>query len=404
MEEGVFLGWLKRDGDCIKSGEPIFTLESEKAVQDVEATEDGILRISPTGPVAGSTVMVGALIGYLLAEGEYVEFQATAARPDDHAGTGQSPVPAAQSIAAPPPRASRSEPDGDRSGREASTLTISPRAARAAAALGVDWTKIRGTGRTGRIRERDIMAVASRHERHTIRAQNVTPGSRMLGRMAPVSATRLTIARRMSAGVHEAAPVTLTARADATNLLLAREKTNAPGAVDATRPTLNDYFVKLVAVALQRHPSLNAQWHGDGIFHPDEINIAIAIDTDNGLVAPVIQNAPAMSVQQIGAVSRTLIDDARNSRLTPEQLARGTFTVTNLGRLGIDVFTPIINLPQCAVLGVGRVAREPVMLDGKFVARQLVPLSLTFDHRVVDGAPAARFLETLIQLIESAGQ
>ncbi len=165
---------------------------------------------------------------------------------------------------------------------------------------------------------------------------------------------------------------------------------------------MNDFFVKLVAAALGQHPSLNAQWHGDGIFHPDEINIAIAVDTENGLVAPVIQNAPALSVQQIGAISRALIDDARNSRLTPEQFAGGTFTVTNLGRLGIDVFTPIINLPQCAILGIGRVAHEPVMLDDKIVPRRLVPLSLTFDHRVVDGAPAARFLETLVQLIESA--
>jgi pyruvate dehydrogenase E2 component (dihydrolipoamide acetyltransferase) len=111
-----------------------------------------------------------------------------------------------------------------------------------------------------------------------------------------------------------------------------------------------------------------------------------------------------MNIQQIAAMSRALIDDARNNRLTPEQLARGTFTVTNLGRLGIDVFTPIINLPQCAILGIGRVARGLVMLDDKVVARQLVPLSLTFDHRVVDGAPAARFLETLVQLIESAEQ
>jgi pyruvate dehydrogenase E2 component (dihydrolipoamide acetyltransferase) len=206
----------------------------------------------------------------------------------------------------------------------------------------------------------------------------------------------------MSAGVHEAAPVTLTVRADATNLLLAREKAGVAGAADGPRPTLNDYFVKLVAIALKLQPALNAQWHGDAIFHPDEINIAIAIDTENGLVAPVIQNAAAMSVEQIGAMSRALIDEARNGRLTPEQLARGTFTITNLGRLGIDFFTPIINLPQCAILGIGRVARQPVMLDDKIVARQLVPLSLTFDHRVVDGAPAAGFLETLVQLIESA--
>jgi pyruvate dehydrogenase E2 component (dihydrolipoamide acetyltransferase) len=404
MEEGIFLGWLKRDGARVKSGDPIFALESEKAAQEIEATEDGILRISPTGPADGGTVMVGALIGYLLAEGEQVEFQAALARPNYNAGTGQSPAPAPQSIAAPLTRASRGETGSNRSALSAAALTISPRAARTAAAFGVDWTKIRGTGRTGRIRERDVMAAAFADDCKTIRVQSVPAEPQMPGRMVPASPIRRTIARRMLAGIHEAAPVTLTVRADATNLLLVREKAGAAGAVDATRPTLNDYFVKLVAAALQLHPLLNAQWHADRIFYPDEINIALAIDTDNGLVAPVVQNAPAMNIQQIAATSRALIDDARNNRLTPEQLARGTFTVTNLGRLGIDVFTPIINLPQCAILGIGRVARELVMLDDKVVARQLVPLSLTFDHRVVDGAPAARFLETLVQLIESAEQ
>jgi len=403
MEEGVFLGWLKQEGARIKSGEPIFVLEGEKAAQEIEATEDGILKLFPTGPAVGSTVMVGALIGYLLAEGEKIELPAFAARPHDHAGTKLPPVPAAQSVEVPPPHTHLSEPDANRFGREAAALTISPRAARAASALGVDWAKIRGTGRTGRIRERDIMAAAFELERETGRVQSAIPKPEMPGRMAPISATRRTIARRMSAGVHEAAPVTLTIRADATNLLLAREKAGVAGAADGPRPTLNDYFVKLVAIALQLHPALNAQWHGDAIFHPDEINIAVAIDTDNGLVAPVIQNAAALSVEQIGTMSRALIDDARNSRLTPDQLARGTFTVTNLGGRGIDFFTPIVNLPQCAILGIGRVSREPVMLDDKIVARQLVPLSLTFDHRVVDGAPAASFLETLVRLIESAG-
>jgi pyruvate dehydrogenase E2 component (dihydrolipoamide acetyltransferase) len=402
MEEGVFLGWLKQDGARIKSGEPIFVLEGEKATQEIEATENGILKLFPTGPAAGSTVLVGTLIGYLLAEGEQIEIQSIPAQPNDHDGTGRSPVPAARSVGAPPPHARRSEPDANRSGPEAPALTISPRAARAAAALGVDWAKICGTGRTGRVRERDIMAAASELERGTVRVQSVIPKPEMPGRMAPTSTTRRTIARRMSAGLHEAAPVTLTVRADATNLLLAREKAGVTGAIDGKRPTLNDYFVKLVAIALQLHPSLNAQWHGDAIFHPDEINIAIAIDTDNGLVTPVIQNAAALSVEQIGAMSRALIDDARNGRLTPVQLARGTFTVTNLGRLGIEFFTPIINLPQCAILGIGRVTRELVMLGDKIVARQLVPLSLTFDHRVVDGAPTASFLETLVRLIESA--
>jgi pyruvate dehydrogenase E2 component (dihydrolipoamide acetyltransferase) len=163
MEEGVFQGWLKCNGDRIKSGEPIFILESEKAAQEVEATDDGILRISPTGPVAGSTVMVGALIGYLLCEGEQVEFETIATRPDDRDGTGQSLAPP-QSVETPPLGVRASEPDAIRSGPITATLTISPRAARTAAALGVDWTQIRGTGRTGRIRERDVMAAASRLE------------------------------------------------------------------------------------------------------------------------------------------------------------------------------------------------------------------------------------------------
>jgi pyruvate/2-oxoglutarate dehydrogenase complex dihydrolipoamide acyltransferase (E2) component len=164
MEEGIFLGWLRRDGDRIKSGEPIFALESEKAVQEVEAIEDGILRISPTGPVAGSTVMVGALIGYLFSEGEKVEFPA---RPDNHDGIRKSSVPAAQSNTVPPPGVRESEPDANRSGPMAAALTISPRAARIAAALGVDWTQIRGTGRTGRIRERDVLAAASGRGEHS---------------------------------------------------------------------------------------------------------------------------------------------------------------------------------------------------------------------------------------------
>jgi pyruvate dehydrogenase E2 component (dihydrolipoamide acetyltransferase) len=404
MEEGVFQGWLKQDGTHVKSGEPIFALEGEKAVQEIEAIEGGILKISPTGPAVGSTVMVGTLIGYLLAEGEQVEFKLPAKQPDYQAFANQSPAPVQQFIATSQARTSRSDANSNRSGLSAAALTISPRAARTAAALGVDWVKICGTGRTGRIRERDVMAAVSGHERETTQVKCLTDEPQMPGRIVPVSLTRRTIARRMSAGIHEAAPVTLTVRADATNLVLARANANTALALDATSPTLNDYFVKLVAAAIQRHPSLNAQWHGDGIFHPDEINIAIAIDTDNGLVAPVIQNAPSMSVEQIAAKSQALIDDARNGRLTPEHLARGTFTVTNLGRLGIDVFTPIINLPQCAILGIGRVVREPVVLDDKIVARDLVPLSLTFDHRVVDGAPAAKFLESLVQLIESAGR
>jgi pyruvate dehydrogenase E2 component (dihydrolipoamide acetyltransferase) len=157
MEEGIFRGWLKEDGAHIKSGEPIFVLEGEKTAQEIEATEDGVLKIDPAGPGDGSTVVVGALIGHLLAEGEKAELEAVAMEPDDRGGVDPVPAKAHQFSATQPPR----ETDSSRPRISAVALTISPRAARTAAALGVDWTKIRGTGRTGRIRERDVLAAAS---------------------------------------------------------------------------------------------------------------------------------------------------------------------------------------------------------------------------------------------------
>jgi len=154
MEEGVFRGWLKEDGARIKSGDSIFVLEGEKTAQEIEATDDGVLKIGPTGPSDGDMVVVGDLIGHLLGEGEQSGFEIAAAPPDDRGGSVQPP-------ATPPPRASRIEPDSSHAEVSTGTLTISPRAARTAAALGIDWTKIRGTGRTGRIRERDVLAAAS---------------------------------------------------------------------------------------------------------------------------------------------------------------------------------------------------------------------------------------------------
>ena len=158
--------------------------------------------------------------------------------------------------------------------------------------------------------------------------------------------------------------------------------------------------MKLVATALQKHPALNSQWHEDKVFSPDEINIALAVDSERGLLAPVIRNVPALSIHQIAATSRTLIEKARAGRLAREQFEGGTFTVTNLGSFGVETFTPIINLPQCAILGIGRIAREPVAVAEQIVIRDIVPLSLTFDHRVLDGATAARFLATLRQLVD----
>jgi len=394
MEEGTFLGWLKRDGESVREGEALFTLEGDKAAQDVPATDAGILRVPEGAPGTGDTVRVGALLGHLLAPGE-VFVSGTGGRPAPSPSAESPSVPATIESVAAPDRASPSLPGAP----APSAIRISPRAARAAAALGVDWTALRGTGSTGRIRERDVVAAANGLQRRdpTVPGDGAPP--RMPGRGIPVGTARRTIARRMAAGVHEAAPVTLTIRADATQLVRARAESKDVATADRPAPSLDDLFVKLVATALQEHPLLNSQWHGDTVFLPDEINIAVAIDTEHGLVAPVIRNVPGLDLHQIAAASRAMIRQARAGRLGREQLEGGTFTLTNLGGLGIETFTPILNLPQSAVLGIGRIAPEPVVVGGEVVVRDVVPLSLTFDHRAMDGAPAARFLETLRELL-----
>jgi pyruvate dehydrogenase E2 component (dihydrolipoamide acetyltransferase) len=262
----------------------------------------------------------------------------------------------------------------------------SPRARRLAAELGIDWKALRGSGRTGRIRERDVRTAAG-----------VGAG----GRLLPHTEMRRTIAARMVAGVTQAAPVTLTTRADATNLVNLRGQFKAAaGTADDVVPGYTDFVVKLVAVSLRRYPLLQARWRDDGLFVPDHVAIAVAVDTEAGLLVPVIRDADRLTLREVAARSRDLVARARAGRLTATDMRDATFTVTNLGGFGIDAFTPIVHLPQCAVLGVGRIAREPAVVGDRIVPRDQVTLSLTFDHRVVDGAPAARFLETLRGCLE----
>jgi pyruvate dehydrogenase E2 component (dihydrolipoamide acetyltransferase) len=170
--------------------------------------------------------------------------------------------------------------------------------------------------------------------------------------------------------------------------------------VESPAPSYTDLVIKLTSVALQEHPALNARWEDEGIVLCRRIHIGFAVDTETGLVAPVIRDVPALSLQQLAARSRELIERARSRKLTAEEMQGGTFTVTNLGPFGIDAFTPIINHPECAILGVGRIRRQPAVVGEQIVPRDMVTLSLTFDHRIVDGAPAARFLDTLRRCIE----
>ncbi|MGL4554460.1 MAG: dihydrolipoamide acetyltransferase family protein, partial [Gemmataceae bacterium] len=258
----------------------------------------------------------------------------------------------------------------------------SPRARRVARELGVDPADLRGTGANGRVRERDVRAAA--------------PSG---GRLVPLSPARRTIADRMVAGVTQAAPVTLTTRADAANLVNLRGQFRAAG-VEAV-PTYNDLLVALTARVLAGHPALRTQWRDDGLFTPDGCHVAVGVDTDAGVLAPVIRDADALPLRRLARAAAGLIARARSGSLTAAEMGGATFTVTNLGMFGVEAFTPILHLPQCAALGVGRIAREAVVVNGRVVPGDVLTLSLTFDHRVVDGAPAARFLDALRRAVEA---
>jgi pyruvate dehydrogenase E2 component (dihydrolipoamide acetyltransferase) len=217
----------------------------------------------------------------------------------------------------------------------------------------------------------------------------------------PISRRRRVISQRMTASRQQTAPVTLTTRANAANLVSLREQFKIVGD-STTLPSYQDIIVKLVAGSLERHPMLAGRWDEDAIVVPaeDGVHIRIAVDTESGLVAPVIRNVPALSIVDIAETSRRLIERSQNGRITAAELEGGVFTISNLGAFGIDAFTPIINLPEVAILGLGAIRREAIVGDdGQFMACHQMSLSLTFDHRVVDGAPAARLLQDVATAI-----
>lgn len=344
MEEGVFLGWLKADGDAVRPGDMLFRLESEKSAEEIECHDAGILRIAPNGPKEGDTVPVGCLIGYVAGVGEELQIADGKLQIEEKTAAKLGEVSPVR-------------------GRVTTTIAASPRARRVAAELGVDWTTLQGTGRGGRIRERDVRA-----------------GTNL--KTVPLTSVRKAGVKLLIQTIRNTVPVTLTTQADATELVKLREH---------GKVTITDVFVRLTAQALQQHPLLAARFADDHLVLPDTINIGIAVDTDAGLVVPVIHNAATLSLAEIADHSRNLIERARAGKLTSKDLHGGVFTITNLGMFGIDAFTPIINYPEAAILGVGCIRHGQVTL------------SLTFDHRVVDGAPAARFLQTLVQALEAPG-
>lgn len=401
MEEGAFTEWLKRDGDRVEKGDMLFVLESDKAAQEIESFDAGILHIGPISPKPGDTVRVGQVIAHLLAEGESPTAEPPPeTSPNLRETTLQS---AATFIAAAKDEEKVTKPEPRRAPAD---VIATPRARRAAGERGVDWRTVAGTGRGGRIRERDV--IAARPSPTGEKVSEVHAVEKASDNVLPISATRRAIAERMLASVHATAPVTLTTKFNAANLVNLRSQFKAAagqrsGAAEtAAAPGITDILIKLVAIALRRHADVNARWQDDQIVHLGEINVGFAVDTEAGLLVPVIRQVDTLTVKQVATQSRTLVERARNRRLSADELHGGTFTVSNLGIYGIDVFTPIINAPETAILGVGSIRREAVVLDDdRIVPAEVATLSLTFDHRVIDGAPAARFLQTMRNLVEN---
>jgi pyruvate dehydrogenase E2 component (dihydrolipoamide acetyltransferase) len=394
MEEAVFVEWMKKDGDEVKAGEPLFSVETDKAVQEIESLDAGILRLTPNSPGQGDTVRVADVLAYLVAPGEATPIAAPAPAPAPKTEPAASPAPAA--TPADPVAAVPTVPAG---------LPVSPRAARRAVQEGVDLRSIRGTGRGGRIREADVLAAKKGGGALSLAATGsampVVPP--IPGREAPLTTLRRTVADRMHRSKTITAPVTLTTRIDAAALVALREAMKAKAKERKIVPAYGDIIMREVAQALEEHPALNARWEDDHIRFPDSVNIGFAVDTEAGLVVPVVHNAPKYALAELADLTRDLAERARVRRLAPEEMNGGTFTVTNLGMAGIDAFTPIINWPECAVLGIGRITREPVVQGAKVTAGERLWLSLTFDHRLVDGAPAARFLDALRARLEKVG-
>jgi pyruvate dehydrogenase E2 component (dihydrolipoamide acetyltransferase) len=215
-----------------------------------------------------------------------------------------------------------------------------------------------------------------------------------------VTGRRKIIAERLSQSARQTVPVTITSRVDATNLVSLREQFKATGQKPV--PAIHDIIAKLLAEVLNQFPLLASRWEGDAIVQPDadQIHIGLAVDTPEGLIVPVIRHVSQLSLISLAAESARIIQKARDGKLSTSEMQGAVFTITNLGAFGIDAFTPVINLPETAILGLGAIRREPVVSDdGRIEVRQLMTLSLTFDHRVIDGAPAAKFLQALVNAI-----
>jgi len=368
MQSGKIVEWLKKEGEPVQKGEPILVVEGEKTTFEVEAPAGGVL--SKILATVGTDVPVSQPVAIIGQAQEGVQrTPAIAAKPE-----AQTPITPSK-----PPT------------KPAERLAASPAARRLAHEYGLDLTKVKGTGPSGRITREDILAALKQLPTVAQPAMAKVRQPATL-RKTKLEGIRKTVAERLGFSARTAVPVTLTIEADTTKLLSLKDKEN--------HISFTAFAVRAAALALQRHPMMNSTIEGEEITTYSEINISVAINTEQGLVAPVIQNANKKSAREINAEIEQLSQKARENRLTIEDLTGGTFTITNLGAFDVESFAPVINPPQCAILGLGRVAYKPFAAGDRVSTRPSTTLTLVFDHRIVDGVPAARFLRDVKKNLE----
>lgn len=396
MTEGRVLRWIKQPGETIKKGEPLAEIETDKVNVDLESDEDGTL-VEILIP-EGEAVAVGVPIARLARPGD-----ASAERPaavETRPAATADQATADRAAAAKPPRV-KPAPVADAGAAE--PVRASPLARRLAEQYGIALSSIAGTGPDGRITKEDVEAArAGRRQapaEQAPRPAEATPPPVPAAGDVPLSRMRQTIARRMTDSKQHAPHIYLTVSIDMDPALALRRQLN-DGAPDDAKISVNDMVVRAAALALRKVPALNATFTGEAVRHNADVNISIGIALPDGLIAPTVYHCDRKSLWEIAADARALAERARAGRLRAEDLIGGTFTISNLGMFGVEVFSAIINPPQAAILAIGAARPQPVVRDGQIVAATIMQVTCSADHRVTDGAEVANYLAELKRLLE----
>jgi len=396
MEEGRLVKWNVPEGTAVKSGDVLAEVETDKAVMELVARGDGVLRKQLVAE--GTTAPVGSLVGVIAAADEDIAALVSgAAAPAAVSAPVAAPVAATTATA--PAAAPAAAVGSSAAPASAGATRSSPLARRLARESGVDVGAIAGSGPGGRVIKRDIEAAMSAGPAGSPIGHLPSPISAADFTDQPLTQIRKTIAKRLAESIGPIPTFYLTAEFDMTRAVEMRAQ--AAGLGDEFKLSVNDIVLKAVATALAAHPEVNAHWLGDRIRFFNRVHLGMAVATDDGLIVPVIFDADQKGLREISSESRALAAKARERKLTPEQYTGSTFSVSNLGMMQIDQFTAIINPPECGILAIGALEDTPVVVDGAIAVRKRMRVTMSCDHRVIDGAVGARFLLDLRRMLEN---